>query len=75
MNFSLYLQTICTFTRQNKATSKEANKPHTDKNWTSHLLGLERDNFAITSAEVSWEHSPCTYTYIHLKGHDIVRCC
>lgn len=45
--------------------SKQAT--HIDKNWTSHLLGLERDNFGITSAEVSWEHSPCTYTYIHIS--------
>lgn len=78
MNFSLHLQTIFTFVRQNKATSM-GKIPYT-------YIRIVLDVCLLcTWTQLLWicfgwkvyrKHSPCTYTYIHIsKGREVIRCC
>lgn len=70
MNFSLHLQTIFTFIRQNKANSQERNNPYT---YTRTVLDIcllctwTQRPWICFGWKVYWKHSPCTYTYIHIS--------
>ena len=70
MNFSLHLQTIFTFIRQNAANSQERNNPYT---YTRTVLDIcllctwTRRPWIYFGWKVYWKHSPCTYTYIHIS--------
>lgn len=68
MNFSLHLPTDFTFIRQNKATSKGKKPTHIHKTCTRHLLVMYLNSTVdLRGWKVSWKHSPCTYTYIHIS--------
>lgn len=67
MNFSLHLQTIFTFVRQNNF--KEKNPIHKYKNCTRHCLFMHLNSTTVdlVLAERCTGNSPCTYTYIHIS--------
>lgn len=81
MNFSLHLQTIFTFIRQNKASS-EGKKTHThiqELHYTFACYILEFNDWICSGWKVYWKHSPCTCTYIHIsravKLSDVANTC
>lgn len=82
MNFSLHLQTIFTFIRQNKATSEGKKTTHThiqELYYTFACYILEFNDSICSGCKVYWKHSPCTYTYIHIsravKLSDVANTC
>lgn len=78
MNFSLHLQTISTFVRQNKAKSQGGkNHPYTYTRTVLDicLFALELDCGSVLAKGVLKTQSMHIYIYTYIKGHEVVRCC
>lgn len=65
MNFSLHLQTIFTFIRQNKATSEEKKQQpiHIYKNWTRRLLVMYLNS---TTVDLFWLKGVLETVHAHI---------